>query len=90
MSRIKVTKPTPQELERAGVKSWPIWTCQPSKFDWHYDEQETCYVLEGQVTVTAGSEKVSFGPGDMVVFPKGMDCLWEVSSPVRKHYKFGP
>jgi uncharacterized cupin superfamily protein len=89
MGRIKVTRPAEAELKQAGIKDWPIWTCGVSKFDWHYDEQETCYILAGKVTVTAGKEKVSFGPGDMVVFPEGLDCVWDVSEPVRKHYKFG-
>lgn len=89
MSRIKVTKPTEEELEKTGVKGWPIWTCEVSRFDWHYDEQETCYLLAGKVTVTAGDEEASFGAGDMVVFPQGMDCVWDVAEPVRKHYKFG-
>jgi len=89
MSRIKVTKPTEEELEKTGVKGWPIWTCEVSRFDWHYDEQEICYLLAGKATVTAGDEEASFGAGDMVVFPQGMDCVWDVAEPVRKHYKFG-
>jgi len=89
MSQIKVTKPTDAEIQQMGVTGWPIWTCDVSRFDWHYDQKETCYVLEGQVTIEAGDERVSFGPGDMVVFPEGLDCVWDVTQPVRKHYKFG-
>ncbi|MDY7011137.1 MAG: cupin domain-containing protein [Planctomycetota bacterium] len=89
MSQIQVTQPADDELEKMGVRSWPIWTCDVSKFDWHYDQQETCYILAGKVTVTAGDEKVTFGPDDMVVFPEGLDCTWDVTEPVRKHYKFG-
>jgi len=89
MPGIIVTKPTADDLAEMGVRQWPIWTCGVSKFDWHYDEKETCYILEGRVTVTAGRERVSFDPGDLVVFPVGLDCVWDVSSPVKKHYKFG-
>ena len=89
MDRIVVTKPLEEALEERGVRSWPIWTCEASTFDWHYDQKETCFLLEGEVTVTAGDEEVSFGVGDLVVFPEGLDCVWEVRSPVRKHYKFG-
>ncbi len=89
MSQIKVTKPTDEEIQQMGVTGWPIWTCDVSRFDWHYDQKETCYVLEGRVTIEAGDERVSFGPGQMVVFPEGLDCVWDVSQPVRKHYKFG-
>lgn len=71
-----------------GVLSWPIWSCGVSRFDWHYDMTETCYLLEGRVTVTCDDGEVSFGPGDLVVFPRGLDCIWDVSEPVRKHYSF--
>ena len=32
-------------------KSWPIWKCDPSTFDWTYTDEEHCYVLEGNVKV---------------------------------------
>jgi uncharacterized cupin superfamily protein len=87
--KIEVRKPTQQELNSLGVSSWPIWTCGVSTFDWHYDETETCYLLEGRVTVEAGGKSVSFGKGDLVVFPQGLSCVWKVAEPVRKHYRFG-
>ena len=89
MSRIVVTKPAKQELQKLGVTKWPIWTCEVSQFDWHYDDRETCYILEGSVVVTGGGQTAEFGKGDLVVFPKGLDCVWDVRSAVRKHYKFG-
>jgi uncharacterized cupin superfamily protein len=84
---IVVRKPTEAEANRC--KTWPIWTCEPSSFDWSYTEKETCLILEGKVTVTDGSTSVTFGPGDMVVFPQDLDCVWTVEEPVRKHYNFG-
>ena len=89
MANIDVTKPSQETLEELGVEAWPIWTSDVSTFDWHYDQKETCYLLEGQVTVTAGDEQVSFAAGDLVVFPEGLDCVWNVGAPVKKHYKFG-
>ncbi len=89
MEKIEVRKPTQQELEQLNVKSWPIWECQPSTFDWEYTDKETCYILEGQVTVKADGQEVSFGKGDLVIFPKGLKCVWQVKEAVRKHYKFG-
>jgi len=79
----------PGEGEISTCQTWPIWTCQPSTFDWVYTEKETCLVLEGQVTVTDGTDSVSFGPGDLVVFPQDLECTWQVQKPVRKHYNFG-
>ena len=47
-------------------------------------------MLEGEVTVTPeGGNPVRFGVGDLVVFPQGMSCKWEVHKAVRKHYRFG-
>lgn len=82
-------KPTVAELASLGVFSWPIWTCGVLTFDWSYSDQETCYLEEGQVTVEAEGESVSFGKGELVVFPEGLSCVWKVREPVRKHYRFG-
>lgn len=85
-----VTNPSDQELARLGVRAWPIWTKEVSTFPWTYDEPETCYLLEGDVVVTPqGGEPVSVRAGDLVTFPEGMSCTWQVRAPVRKHYKFG-
>ena len=91
MGRIDVErKPTEDQLTKLGVRSWPIWTKEPSTFPWTYDEPETCYFLEGDVVVTPeGGEQVRIGKGDLVTFPAGMSCTWEVRQPVRKHYRFG-
>ncbi len=89
MEKIEVRKPTESELEELGVKSWPIWECEPSTFDWEYSDKETCYILEGKVTVKSDDQEVSFGAGDLVIFPKGLKCVWNVEQAVRKHYKFG-
>jgi uncharacterized cupin superfamily protein len=83
---ITVRKPT--EAEKADMKTKPIWTCEVSEFDYHYDSEETCLILEGEVTVKHDGGSASFGPGDYVVFPKGLDCVWNVSKPVKKHYVF--
>jgi len=86
---IKVEKKTPAALAKLGVTDWPIWTCEPSTFDWHYEQRETCYILAGEVRVTSDGGEVTFGPGDFVTFPQGLDCHWQVIKPVRKHYNFG-
>jgi len=87
--KIGVEKPDLKKLEALGVKSWPVWTKEVSVFNWHYDEPEVCYFLEGDVTVKTADSEVSFGKGDLVTFPKGMDCTWQVKKAVRKHYRFG-
>ena len=91
MSKIIVEhSPSETRLNELGVKSWPTWSKEVSKFPWSYSEQEIAYVLEGEVVVTPdGGEPVSFGAGDLVTFPTGMSCTWEVRKPLRKHYRFG-
>lgn len=87
--KIKVEKPTQEFLKENKVFDWPIWTKEKSEFDWYYDEEEACYILEGKVEVTLGNgEKVTFGKGDYVVFPKGLKCKWKVIEDVKKHYNF--
>jgi uncharacterized cupin superfamily protein len=31
---------------------------------------------------------VEFGAGDLVVFPKGLSCTWDVVVGIDKHYNF--
>ncbi len=87
---ICIQRPSPEEMERLGVRDWPIWSKEVSRFPWTYDVQETCYFLEGEVVVTPeGGEPVSMGAGDLVTFPAGLTCTWDIRKPVRKHYRFG-
>lgn len=89
MPEIKIEQPGKEKLGKMGVSSWPIWEKEVSKFDWHYDDTETCYLLKGKVTVTTKDGKsVNFGAGDLVTFPKGLSCVWDIQQPVRKHYNF--
>ncbi len=91
MPRIKIEKqPDDVRLTTLGVFAWPVWTKEISSFPWRYDEPETCYILEGDVTVTpADGPAVRIGKGDLVTFPAGLACTWDVHAPVRKHYRFG-
>ena len=81
----------PDADEAAQCKIWPIWTCEPSQFDWDYTQTETCLIIEGSVEVSdqpESGESVSFGPGDLVEFPVGLKCVWNVKEAVKKHYNF--
>jgi hypothetical protein len=89
MSEIKVDKLPDEKLKSLGVDKWSLWECEPSTFDWEYDEKETCYVLEGRVKVKTSNGEVEFGKGDLVTFPKGLKCTWNVMEKIRKVYKFG-
>ena len=87
--KIEIKRPQKEDMEKEGVMSWPIWEKEISRFDWHYDETEECYLLEGKVVVeTEDGERVEFGKGDFVTFPRGLSCVWDVREPVKKHYNF--
>ncbi|MEM6353956.1 MAG: cupin domain-containing protein [Cyanobacteria bacterium P01_D01_bin.14] len=78
------------DLAALGVEQWPIWEKEISEFPWTYEEAETCYFLAGEVVVTpTHGEAVTMAKGDLVTFPAGMSCTWQIRQPVRKHYRFG-
>ncbi|MEH2224949.1 cupin domain-containing protein [Nostoc sp.] len=76
-------------LNELGVLKWEIWNKEVSKFPWTYDSQETCYFLEGEALVTPDrGEAVQMGKGNLVIFPAGISCRWEITKDVKKHYYF--
>ena len=72
----------------SDFKSWPIWECQLSTFNWEYSEEEHCYIIEGDVTVIENGNIVHIKKGDYVIFPKGLKCNWEVHKAIKKYYIF--
>jgi uncharacterized cupin superfamily protein len=87
--KVKVKKLGEKDITEMEISSWPIWEKEVSRFDWFYDSTEECYLLEGEVSVeTKDGEKINFGKGDFVTFPKGLSCVWDIKKPVRKHYNF--
>ena len=86
--KIEINPMTMEQVEEMGISSWSIWTCEESEFDWEYTENESCYLLDGEVEVKTNWEIVKFGKGDFVKFPKGLQCKWKVTKAVKKHYQF--
>jgi uncharacterized cupin superfamily protein len=88
MSEIIVEKnPTQARLEALGVSKWPTWQKEVSVFPWTFPEQEIAHILEGECVITPeNGVPVSFAKGDLVTFPAGMRCSWEVKQPLHKHY----
>ncbi|EKE03352.1 MAG: hypothetical protein ACD_20C00214G0022 [uncultured bacterium] len=85
MQKIIIVNPA---IEQLNISEWNIWSCDISKFDGEYLEEETCYFFEGDVVVETDFERVELKPGDLVTFPKGLKCVWDIRKPVRKAYKF--
>lgn len=82
---MRVRKPS-QDLIHS-TEHWDTWTKEISEFLWYYEDNETCYILEGKAEVTdRHGNVISFGPGDWVEFEKGLQCTWKVMEPIRKKY----
>ena len=86
--RIEVERPEPDELGEEGVYSWPVWEHEEDKFDWFYDKTENCFIIEGKATIVSEFENITIKPGDFVIFPAGLECVWDIHSAIRKHYSF--
>ncbi|PIS46985.1 MAG: cupin [Elusimicrobia bacterium CG08_land_8_20_14_0_20_51_18] len=86
--KIFVKKISAEKIGELGIDKWPVWTSPAAEFDWFYEETETCYFLEGRAEISVGGKKTGFGAGELVVFPKGLKCVWKVIEPVKKHYGF--
>ncbi len=87
--QVKIERPDERKLKELGVENWPIWTKEVSRFDWYYSETEQCYILEGRVIVELpDGEKIEIKAGDLVTFPKGLSCIWDIKEPIKKHYNF--
>jgi hypothetical protein len=83
---ITVEKPTQEQKEKC--RQWPVWKCKPDSFDWAYTETETCLLEEGKVMVTDDENSVTIEKGDLVTFPEDLECRWNITEPVIKHYSF--
>ncbi|CAF2125092.1 hypothetical protein HID58_010557 [Brassica napus] len=86
-------KPSDAKLVELGVASWPVWESIPRKFPWKFKKTETMYFLEGKLKVTIDEQQkeekeVAFEltAGDLVVIPKGMTVVVDVTEAVKKHY----
>ncbi|GBG13628.1 cupin [Novimethylophilus kurashikiensis] len=88
MSNIQIEhQPAQDRLQALGVANWPTWSKEISVFPWFFHEQEIAYILEGECVITPeGGQPVTFGKGDLVTFPAGLRCQWEVKKPLHKHY----
>ena len=88
MAQVIIETLTEEEIRARGIKEWPIWTKEVSRFDWSYDSTEQCLVLEGQIVVETAESSYAIKAGDFVTFKKGLQCVWDIKKAVRKHYNF--
>ena len=73
-----------------GIQSWPIWEYESRKFQWNYDDEEICLIIEGKVKISKQNGNIYvIKAGDLVEFPAGLNCEWEVTKSIKKHYRLG-
>ena len=68
-----------------GNASTHIWECTAGTFWWTFHDEETVFILEGQVRVTAqNGEARTLKPGDIAYFAEGTRALWDIEDYVKK------
>ncbi len=85
---IEIRKISQEEIDQKKVRSWPVWEKEVSRFPHTYEEEEWCFFLEGEVIIETETGNYKIFPGDFVIFRIGLNCVWDIRKPVRKHYNF--
>uniref|UniRef100_A0A0D9XKE6 (S)-ureidoglycine aminohydrolase cupin domain-containing protein n=1 Tax=Leersia perrieri TaxID=77586 RepID=A0A0D9XKE6_9ORYZ len=84
-------RPPESRLSELRVRSWPKWAGGTGRMPVKYDSRQTCYIVKGRAAV--GSPElgvIELVPGDLVVFPKGTRCTWDISVHIDMYYAFDP
>ncbi|MFZ6656200.1 cupin domain-containing protein [Undibacterium sp. TJN19] len=70
-----------------GKTSSGIFECDgPSTFEWHYQLDETIYVLDGGVDIDYQGKHFSLKAGETAFFRAGTKALWHVPKGIRKSW----
>jgi len=88
MEKVIIQKLADSEIKERQIRKWPIWEKEVSRFSHTYDGDEECLFLEGEVVIESGERNYTISPGDFVIFKDGLECIWDIKKPVKKHYNF--
>jgi hypothetical protein len=88
MAKVIIEKLTEEVIKQRGIRNWPIWEKGISRFPWTYDEEEECLILEGEFMVETAEGNYTVKAGDFITFKEGLECVWDIRKPVKKHYNF--
>ena len=88
MEKVIIQKLDESEIKERQIRKWPIWEKEVSRFNYVYDGDEECLILEGEIVIETSEENYTILPGDFVVFKDGLECIWDIKKPVKKHYNF--
>jgi len=71
-----------------GSSTSGIWGCTgPAKFRWHYQGDETIYILEGLAEIEYLGKKFTLRAGDTTHFTDGTSAVWHVPERIRKTWR---
>jgi uncharacterized cupin superfamily protein len=88
MLKIISERLTLSEIVHKGIKTWPIWEKEPSRYNWSYDCDEECYIIEGDFNIETDDGTFHFKSGDFITFKEGLYCVWDIRRDVVMHYNF--
>jgi uncharacterized protein len=88
MKKVIIQKLSESELKERGILKWPIWEKEVSRFSHTYEGDEECLFIEGHVIIETLECNYTIDAGDFVIFRDGLECVWNIRKPVKKHYNF--
>lgn len=59
------------EITSRGIKSWPVWEKEVSRFPWTYDSTEECLILEGILWWKPAASRFTSNPAILSPSEKG-------------------
>ncbi len=88
MATVIIEKLSEEQITKRGLRSWPVWEKEVSRFPWTYDSEEQCLIIDGDVIIETKNGNFRLKSGDFVTFEDGLECVWDIRSAVKKHYHF--
>lgn len=73
-------------LEESPRLGCGIMEMKETTFDWHLKYDEIDYVIEGTLTIIVNGEKVTAGPGEIILIPKNTKIQFSVPNYARFLY----
>ena len=73
-------------LEQSPRLGAGLMEMEDTTFPWTLNYDEMDYVIEGELSILIGAEKVTAGPGEVIYIPKGSSIQFSVSGKARFLY----
>ena len=73
-------------LEQSPRLGAGLMEMENTTFPWTLDYDEMDYVIEGELSILIGGEKVTAGPGEVIYIPKGSSIQFSVPGRARFLY----